>query len=119
MDLGISEPIDFSSGDHQQLVRKTADHKTKSKSGHRTSPSSEPKISRGHPHSKTSSQGDSYVVEISEETTQDDNNAAAGPFSDSSVRRGENKEIPFWKRKANVLLKCFHRMDCQKDLIYF
>ncbi|XP_008515574.1 protein lifeguard 1-like [Equus przewalskii] len=87
MDLGISEPIDFSSGDHQQLVRKTADHKTKSKSGHRTSPSSEPKISRGHPHSKTSSQGNSYVVEISEETTQDDNNAAAGPFSDSSVRR--------------------------------
>ncbi|XP_073754917.1 uncharacterized protein [Callorhinus ursinus] len=88
MDLEISEPIDFSSGDHHHLVRKAADSNVQIKSGqsYTTSPS-EPQKTRGNPHSKMKERADSYVVQISDETTPNDSNNLANPFSDSSVRK--------------------------------
>ncbi|XP_057160497.1 uncharacterized protein LOC113266755 [Ursus arctos] len=88
MDLEVSEPIDFSSGDHQHLVRKAADSNTQIKSGqtYTTSPS-EPRKTRRSTHSKTRERADTYVVQISDETTPNDSSNLANPFSDASVRR--------------------------------
>uniref|UniRef100_A0A8B9Y3D0 Uncharacterized protein n=1 Tax=Bos mutus grunniens TaxID=30521 RepID=A0A8B9Y3D0_BOSMU len=88
MDLEVSEPIDFSSGDHQHLVRKAADPYTGGKSArsYGTAPSTqEPRQAHGNPHSRADRRADTYVVQISPETTTDDNNP--GPFSETAVRR--------------------------------
>ena len=93
MDLEVSEPIDFGSGDHQHLVRKAADAYVGGKSvrSYGTVPSTqEPQQARGNPHSKAGKRADTYVVQISPETTTDDINP--GPFSETAVRRGKNKE---------------------------
>ncbi|XP_004431480.2 PREDICTED: protein lifeguard 2 [Ceratotherium simum simum] len=89
MDLEISEPIDFSSGDHQHLVRKAADNNIQTKSGrsYTASPSSGRPKSHGNPHSKASGRSDTYVVQISDEVTPDDSNTVTDPFSETSVRR--------------------------------
>ncbi|XP_038412736.1 protein lifeguard 1 isoform X8 [Canis lupus familiaris] len=88
MDLEVREPIDFSSGDHQHLVRKAADSNIHTKAGqpYATSPSEAPKT-HGNPRPKTREQMDIYVVQISDETTPDDSNNLANPFSDSWIRR--------------------------------
>uniref|UniRef100_A0A8P0S7V7 Protein lifeguard 2 n=3 Tax=Canis lupus TaxID=9612 RepID=A0A8P0S7V7_CANLF len=54
MDLEVREPIDFSSGDHQHLVRKAADSNIHTKAGqpYATSPSEAPKT-HGNPRPKT------------------------------------------------------------------
>ncbi|KAI4543926.1 hypothetical protein MG293_006720 [Ovis ammon polii] len=88
MDLEVSEPIDFGSGDHQHLFRKAADAYTGGKSvrSYGTVPSTqEPQQARGNPHSKAGRRADTYVVPISPETTTDDINP--GPFSETAVRR--------------------------------
>lgn len=107
MDLEVSEPIDFSSGDHQHLVRKAADSNTQIKSGqtYTTSPS-EPRKTRRSTHSKTRERADTYVVQISDETTPNDSSNLANPFSDASVRRGEHK-INFLEEKRKCSLKMF------------
>ncbi|XP_040328633.1 protein lifeguard 1-like isoform X2 [Herpailurus yagouaroundi] len=88
MDLDVSEPIDFSSGDHQRLVRKAVDSNVQTKSSASTSsPSSEPQRNHGEPHAKTREPMDSYVVQISEDTTPGFSNTLSHPFSDSSIRR--------------------------------
>ncbi|XP_019298845.1 protein lifeguard 1 [Panthera pardus] len=88
MDLEVSEPIDFSSGDHQRLVRKAVDSNVQTKSSASTSsPSSEPQRNHGEPHAKTREPMDSYVVQISEDTTPEFSNTLSHPFSDSSIRR--------------------------------
>ncbi|XP_039111353.1 protein lifeguard 2-like [Hyaena hyaena] len=88
MDLEISEPIDFSSGDHQHLVRKAADSNIQTGPSHSTSlPSSEPQRTHEEPHSKTRERLDSYVVQISEDTTPEVSSSLGNLFSDSSVRR--------------------------------
>ncbi|XP_037363703.1 protein lifeguard 1-like [Talpa occidentalis] len=87
MDLEVVEPIDFSCGDHQQLVRKAADHNTQSQASqpYKTSPSPEPKNPHEKPHAMTSEQANVYVVQISEDTTQED--IISHPFVNSTVRR--------------------------------
>ncbi|XP_058581095.1 protein lifeguard 1-like isoform X1 [Neofelis nebulosa] len=88
MDLEVSEPVDFSSGDHQRLVRKAVDSNVQTKSSASTSsPSSEPQRNHGEPHAKTREPMDSYVVQISEDTTPEFSNTLSHPFSDSSIRR--------------------------------
>ncbi|KAJ8796522.1 hypothetical protein J1605_002119, partial [Eschrichtius robustus] len=90
MDLEVSEPIDFSSGDHQHLVQKAADDniQTKSARSYGTSSSTHgPQQTHGNPHSKAGEQGDTYVVEISAETTTEDSNPLSGPFSEAAIRR--------------------------------
>ncbi|XP_068405625.1 protein lifeguard 2-like [Eschrichtius robustus] len=90
MDLEVSEPIDFSSGDHQYLVQKAADDniQTKSARSYGTSSSTHgPQQTHGNPHSKAGEQGDTYVVEISAETTTEDSNPLSGPFSEAAIRR--------------------------------
>ncbi|KAM8769911.1 protein lifeguard 1-like [Rhynchonycteris naso] len=86
MDLEVSDPIDFSAGDHQHLIRKAADDnvQTKSKKSSEPAPSAEPQKSHEKPHSKTTQLADAYVVEISEETMPTDSNT--GPFAESSIR---------------------------------
>uniref|UniRef100_A0A8C9L2E8 Uncharacterized protein n=1 Tax=Panthera tigris altaica TaxID=74533 RepID=A0A8C9L2E8_PANTA len=108
MDLEVSEPIDFSSGDHQRLVRKAVDSNVQTKSSASTSsPSSEPQRNHGEPHAKTREPMDSYVVQISEDTTPEFSNTLSHPFSDSSIRRGKNKEINFLEQKSKCSLKMF------------
>ncbi|XP_059788756.1 protein lifeguard 2-like [Balaenoptera ricei] len=90
MDLEVSEPIDFSSGDHQHLVQKAADDNIQSKSARSYGTSSSthgPQQTHGNPHSKAGEQGDTYVVEISAETTTEDSNPLSGPFSEAAIRR--------------------------------
>ncbi|XP_007461952.1 PREDICTED: protein lifeguard 2-like [Lipotes vexillifer] len=90
MDLEVSEPIDFSSGDHQHLVQKAADDTIQSKSArsYRTSSSTHgPQQTHGNPRSKAGERGDTYVVEISAETTTEDSNPLSGPFSEAAIRR--------------------------------
>lgn len=114
MDLEVSEPIDFGSGDHQHLVRKAADAYVGGKSvrSYGTVPSTqEPQQARGNPHSKAGKRADTYVVQISPETTTDDINP--GPFSETAVRRGKNKEMAFLGKNSKILLKYFHRVGCR------
>ncbi|XP_027630412.1 protein lifeguard 2 [Tupaia chinensis] len=91
IDVEISEPIDFSSGDHQHLVRKVAGRNIHSKSGELSSEStsSESQNMKGNPHSKASERADTYVVQVSDDTTPEASSAAnlASPFSDTSIRR--------------------------------
>uniref|UniRef100_A0A8C6BB91 Uncharacterized protein n=1 Tax=Monodon monoceros TaxID=40151 RepID=A0A8C6BB91_MONMO len=72
MDLEVSEPIDFSSGDHQHLVRKAVDDTIQSKSARSYGTSSSthgPQQTHGNPRSEAGERGDTYVVEISAEAT--------------------------------------------------
>ncbi|ELK12497.1 Fas apoptotic inhibitory molecule 2 [Pteropus alecto] len=89
MDLGVSEPIDLSAGDHQHLILKAADDnvQTKSKRSYNTSPSFGQQQTHGEPHSKASKQEDTFVVQISDETTPNDSSTLVSPFSEASVRR--------------------------------
>ena len=108
MDLEVSEPIDFSSGDHQHLVRKAADPYTGGKSARSygtASSTQEPRQAHGNPHSRADRRADTYVVQISPETTTDDNNP--GPFSETAVRRGKNKEMAFLEENSKSSLKIF------------
>ena len=110
MDLEVSEPIDFSSGDHQHLVQKAADDNIQSKSARSYGTSSSthgPQQTHGNPHSKAGEQGDTYVVEISAETTTEDSNPLSGPFSEAAIRRGENIEMTFSEEKSKCSLKMF------------
>ncbi|ELW56950.1 Farnesyl pyrophosphate synthase [Tupaia chinensis] len=95
IDVEISEPIDFSSGDHQHLVRKVAGRNIHSKSGELSSEStsSESQNMKGNPHSKASERADTYVVQVSDDTTPEASSAAnlASPFSDTSIRRDSLK----------------------------
>ncbi|KAM7119929.1 protein lifeguard 1-like isoform 2-T5 [Molossus nigricans] len=89
MDLEVSEPIDFSTGDHQHLVRKAADDNTQTKSKKSQEPASSPRQKRAQekPRSNTGQKVDSYVIQISDETTPTDSNAITSPFSEAPVRR--------------------------------
>uniref|UniRef100_A0A8C3WCF0 Uncharacterized protein n=1 Tax=Catagonus wagneri TaxID=51154 RepID=A0A8C3WCF0_9CETA len=89
MDLEVSGPIDFGSGDHQHLVRKAVDDKnqTKSPRSYGTSPSSGPQQTQGNPRSKSGEPRDNYVVQISEETTPEHSTPSSSPFSDTAIRR--------------------------------
>ncbi|XP_023082351.1 protein lifeguard 1 [Piliocolobus tephrosceles] len=90
LDLEVSEPIDFGSGDHQHLIRKAADKSIQSESGEHYTPSSSagPQETREKPRPKDTEQLNTYVIEISDDITPGDSNAALGnPFSDASVRR--------------------------------
>ncbi|XP_058929918.1 LOW QUALITY PROTEIN: protein lifeguard 1-like [Kogia breviceps] len=90
MDLEVSEQIDFSSGDHQHLVWKAADDNIQSKSARSYGTSSSthgPQQTHGTPRSKAGERGDTYMVEISAETTTEDNNPLSGPFSEAAIRR--------------------------------
>ncbi|XP_011818635.1 PREDICTED: protein lifeguard 1 [Colobus angolensis palliatus] len=90
LDLEVSEPIDFGSGDHQHLIRKAADKSIQSESGEHYTPSSSagPQETQEKPRPKDTEQLNTYVIEISDDITPGDSNAALGnPFSDASVRR--------------------------------
>ncbi|KAL0619589.1 Protein lifeguard 1 [Plecturocebus cupreus] len=90
MDLEVSEPIDFSSGDHQHLIRKAADKSIQSGSGERYTPSSSagPQKTQEKPQSKDTEQSNIHVIQISDDVTPGDGNATLGnPFSDASVCR--------------------------------
>lgn len=105
MDLEASEATDFSSGGHHHLVRKAADSNVQIKSGQSsTSAPSEPQKTLGNPHPKMRERKDVYVVQISDETTPDESNNLASPFSDASIRRGEHK-ITFMEEKSKCSLK--------------
>uniref|UniRef100_A0A8C8ZA58 Uncharacterized protein n=1 Tax=Prolemur simus TaxID=1328070 RepID=A0A8C8ZA58_PROSS len=89
MDLEVSEPIDFSSGDHQQLVRKAANKNTQSKSGQHNPPaSSGPQETRRDAPLTAAEKSNTYVVQITDDSTQDESTTnLSSPFSDASVRR--------------------------------
>lgn len=106
MDVEVSEPIDFSSGDHQHLVRKASDSYPGGKTArsYGTAPSTEgPQQARGNPHSKAGKRADTYVVQISPETTTDD--VSPGPFSETAVRRGKNEAVAFLEENSKSFLK--------------
>ncbi|XP_008149343.1 protein lifeguard 1-like [Eptesicus fuscus] len=90
MDVEVREPVDLSSGDHQHLARKAADEgsQPKPKQAKATAPAPEPKQTARKPPPKTDQRADSYVVDISEETTPEESNTVASPFSEESIRRG-------------------------------
>lgn len=106
MDLEVSEPTDFSSGDHQHLVQKAVDDTIQSKSarsyGTSSSTHGPQQQTHGNPRSKAGERGDTYVVEISAETTTEDSNPLSGPFSEAAIRRGENKEMTFSEEKSSL-----------------
>uniref|UniRef100_A0A8C0XWX0 Uncharacterized protein n=1 Tax=Castor canadensis TaxID=51338 RepID=A0A8C0XWX0_CASCN len=89
VDLEIIEPIDFSSGDHQHLARKAADKDDQQSSQpYRSSHTAGPGETKENPHVKATKQGNSYVVQITEEITPNESREnATGPFSDRLIRR--------------------------------
>ncbi|XP_007938047.1 protein lifeguard 1-like [Orycteropus afer afer] len=97
MDLEVSEPINFSSGDQLHLVRKASDNEDgqpKSGQHYTSSPSAGQKQTPGNPKSKADQRAGVYVVQISDENSPDDSNANAdNPFSDSSVRRAFIRKV--------------------------
>lgn len=113
--MEVSEPIDLSSGDHLQLVRKAAgDEGSPSKPGrpYTSSPSTGPRKTQGNPQPKSGERSGIYVVQISDDTTPDESATnATSPFSSASVRRGESKEIALLEEKSKCL-----KMSLQVEL---
>ncbi|XP_007103408.1 protein lifeguard 2 [Physeter macrocephalus] len=108
MDLEVSEPIDFSSGDHQHLVWKAADDNIQSNSARSYGTSSSthgPQQTHGTPRSKAGERGDTYVVEISAETTTEDSNPLSGPFSEAAIRRAFIVKVFFLLKISYLLCK--------------
>ncbi|XP_076970528.1 protein lifeguard 2-like isoform X2 [Tamandua tetradactyla] len=97
MDMEVSEPIDLSSGDHLQLIRKAAgDEGSPSKSGqpYTSSPSTGPRKTQGNPQPKSGERSGIYVVQISDDTTPDESSTnATSPFSSASVRRAFIRKV--------------------------
>ncbi|KAM9650804.1 protein lifeguard 1-like [Trichechus inunguis] len=97
MNLEVSEPIDFSSGDHLHLVRKAADKENvqpKSDQHYTSSGSEGPAQTPRNPQSKTGEPASVYVIQISDESTPEDSSTnVRGPFSDASVRRGFIRKV--------------------------
>ncbi|XP_013371388.1 PREDICTED: protein lifeguard 2 isoform X2 [Chinchilla lanigera] len=89
MDLEVIVPVDFSSGDHQDLVRKAAE-KDAPRSGQppKPSPAERAKESRGTHNTKADKRANIYVIQISDDSTPNESNEGTpGPFSDRSVRQ--------------------------------
>lgn len=109
MDLEVREPADLSTGDHQHLVRKAADNSIQptAKQTKETPPSPGPKQTHGKPPPKADHRADSYVVQISEETTPEESNTEVSPFSETSIRRGESKDMSSLGEKSKCSLKTF------------
>ncbi|XP_023400196.1 protein lifeguard 1 [Loxodonta africana] len=97
MNLEVSEPIDFSSGDHLYLIRKAADHENsqpKSDQHDTPSPSGRPKQTPRNPQSKTGERPGVYVIQISDDSTPEHSSTnASGPFADASVRRAFIRKV--------------------------
>uniref|UniRef100_A0A8D2BAT5 Uncharacterized protein n=1 Tax=Sciurus vulgaris TaxID=55149 RepID=A0A8D2BAT5_SCIVU len=114
IDLEVSEPIDFSSGD-QHLVRKAADKRTQSRSDPppTSSPSPGQQETQGNPHPKASDRAHTYVVQISDETSPaESDTAAANAFSDTilqglllgTISVFYNAEEVLWATAATTLV---------------
>ncbi|XP_035294078.1 protein lifeguard 2 [Cricetulus griseus] len=91
IDLEISEPVNFGSGDHQYLVQKAAVKGGSSKVDHPFTYSSRdtPQEAIKYPHSKHRDAANTYAVQISEDViTNEGSMAAPSPFEDVSIRRG-------------------------------
>ncbi|KAL1789961.1 bax inhibitor 1-like [Sigmodon hispidus] len=87
IDLEVSEPISFSSGDHQHLVQKAAVKGVSSKSDQAFTYSSGdmPQGAIKYPHSKHRNEPSIYAIQISEDVSP--NESQSGPFEDVSIRR--------------------------------
>ncbi|XP_051033172.1 protein lifeguard 2-like [Phodopus roborovskii] len=91
IDLEISEPVNFGSGDHQYLVQKAAIKGTSSKVDQPFTHSSrdKPQEAIKYPHSKHRDAANTYAVQISEDITPSESlTSPPNPFNDMSVRRG-------------------------------
>ncbi|XP_004702863.2 protein lifeguard 2 [Echinops telfairi] len=97
MDLEVSEPLDFSSGDHPQLGRKAADNENdQSKAGpaHTHSTSVGSRKIPADPKPKTDEQLDAYMVQISDESSPAESATnVTNQFSDASVRRAFIRKV--------------------------
>ena len=114
MDLEVSEPIDFSSGDHQHLVRKAADPYT---GASLLGPMelhlqlrSHDKLMEIHTQELTGEQIPMWYrfhQRLLQTTT------TLAHFQKQLSAEVRIKKWPFWKRTAKVLLKYFHRVGCR------
>uniref|UniRef100_H0XL72 Uncharacterized protein n=1 Tax=Otolemur garnettii TaxID=30611 RepID=H0XL72_OTOGA len=90
VDLEVSEPIDFSSGDHQLLVRKTADQNSNAKTDQQEpSTSDESKESQKKPLAESVNEKlNTFVIQVFDEPNANDSNESSpSPFSEAEVRR--------------------------------
>ncbi|XP_053464671.1 protein lifeguard 1-like [Nycticebus coucang] len=90
MDLEVSEPIDFSSGDHQYLVRKTADQNPDSKSGRQEPRSSaEPQKTQHKPLTESANERlNTFVVQVFDEpNTNNSNENFPSAFTEAATRK--------------------------------
>ncbi|OBS66342.1 hypothetical protein A6R68_05112 [Neotoma lepida] len=90
IDLEVSEPINFSSGDHQYLVQKAAIKGGHSKVDQPFTYSSRdtPQEAIKYPRSKQRDGANTYAVQIADDTTSDETfTTPPSPFEDTSVRR--------------------------------
>ncbi|XP_052575469.1 protein lifeguard 1-like isoform X4 [Peromyscus californicus insignis] len=91
IDLEVSEPINFSSGDHQHLVQKAA-----IKSGHSKidqpftySSRNTPQEAIKYPRSKQRDTANTYAVQISDDVISEETiTSPPGPFESMSIRKG-------------------------------
>lgn len=121
MDVEVSEPIDFSHGDHQHLVHKAADTSTppKPQQAKAAPPPGEAKQTQGKPHPKTDQRADAYVVQISEETTPEESIIAINPFSEESIRKREHEGVFSLGEKSKCPLKMFPQKYGILLLVFF
>ncbi|XP_028718653.1 protein lifeguard 2-like [Peromyscus leucopus] len=91
IDLEVSEPINFSSGDHQHLVQKAAIKSGHSKGDQPFTYSSRntPQEAIKYPRSKQRDAANTYAVQISDDVISEETiTGPPGPFQDMSVRKG-------------------------------
>ncbi|XP_041531302.1 protein lifeguard 2-like [Microtus oregoni] len=91
IDLEVSEPVNYSSGDHKYLVQKAAIKGVRSNPEQPFTYSSRdtPQEAIKYPHPKNRDGANTYAVQISEDVTPDESTTGApSPFEDMSVRRG-------------------------------
>ncbi|EDL84362.1 rCG41106, isoform CRA_a [Rattus norvegicus] len=92
IDLEVSEPVNFSSGDHQHLVHKAA---IKSNSGKldqqpfTSSSGDRPQEAIKYPYPRSRDGANAYAVQISEDATPPNESVnLSGPFENTSIRKG-------------------------------
>lgn len=106
--MEVSEPVNYSSGDHEYLVQKAAIKGVRSNPEQPFTYSSRdtPQEAIKYPHPKNRDGANTYAVQISEDVTPSESTTVApSPFEDMSVRRGKSTALGLGKEQC--FLKVF------------
>lgn len=122
IDLEVSEPINFSSGDHQHLVQKAAIKSGHSKGDQPFTYSSRntPQEAIKYPRSKQRDAANTYAVQISDDVISEETiTGPPGPFQDMSVRKGKSWVLELGKEQCFLKIAPWYILPERMDSFLF